>query len=511
MTPACTIPKRVFNACDPWPLHDRAHSRSAEARALATERPQALMGRAGLAAARLAVAVAPHARRVVVLAGPGNNGGDGLLAAMHLHRLGRTVRVHQVGLTDHLPHDAADALRQAREAGVPVTTDAPDLADADLLVDGLLGLGASRAPVDALAAAIRAANGRGRPILAIDLPSGLDGNTGCVLGTEAVRAIWTLSLLTLKPGLFTAEGRDHAGEVWFDSLGIAVPEAPQAWLGPSAVAPAPGFATRRHNQHKGSFGDVTVVGGAPGMQGAATLAAEAALTAGAGRVYVRLLADGPGLPGPPELMISPPGWLDDASALARATVVCGCGGGVLVARALPRLLQQAGRLVLDADALNAIAGSPDLQAELQARSARGALTVITPHPLEGARLLGSTTSRVQSDRLAAATMLARRFGATVVLKGSGTVVAAPERCPWINASGNAALAAPGTGDVLAGWIGGLWAQQGGGDTEAAWFAARASVWLHGRAADRHAALMPGAAFRPMRAGDLAKRMAESMR
>jgi hydroxyethylthiazole kinase-like uncharacterized protein yjeF len=510
--PAAPSPQRVFAADTPWPLHDAASTRRLEAAALSRSTPHALMARAGLACARLALAVAPHARRITVLAGPGNNGGDGLVAALHLHRRGLDVRVVHLADLQRLPSDAADAWQQASIAGLPMNADLSALADADLLIDGLLGLGATRPPSGPIADAIAAANASGRPILAIDLPSGLSADQGRVLGAQAVRARWTLSLLTLKPGLFTADGRDHAGEVWLDDLGAGcvAAEAASAWLGAWGVAPAPGFAARRHAQHKGSFGDVFVVGGAPGMQGAAWLAARAALTAGAGRVYLSAL--GPDLATPllPELMQRHQVWLADAATLGRATFVCGCGGGAAVASALPALLAHAGRLLLDADALNAIARDPALLAQLRARGAAGHPTVLTPHPLEAARLLGATTAEVQADRLRAANRLATHTGAAVLLKGSGTVIAAPGRAPWINASGHAALAAPGSGDVLAGWIGGLWARQPAVDGDAAWFAARAGAWLHGHAADRHLALRPGSGHLPLRAGDLIDAMAAAL-
>ena len=504
------MPKRVSSAVEPWPLHDVAHTRAIEARALATEPAHELMSRAGQAVARLALAVAPHARRIVVLAGPGNNGGDGLVAALHLHRLGKAVQVLHLADAARLPADATHALQQARAAGVPVAAAEALGDDTDLLIDGLLGLGASRPPDPALALAVSAANASGRPVLAIDLPSGLQADTGSLLGAEAIRATWTLSLLTLKPGLFTATGREQAGEVWFDDLGVPSTTPAQAWLSAAADAPFPGFVARHHSQHKGSFGDLTVVGGADGMQGAALLAAEAALTAGAGRVYVRALSSGPAMPMPPELMRSPPGWLDDPDALRRSTVVCGCGGGGAVADSLPRLLDHAGRLVLDADALNAIAASPALQGQLRARGQRGDTTVLTPHPLEAARLLDSDTAAVQGNRLFAAMRLSERFGVTVVLKGSGTVITAPGRCPWINASGNATLAAPGTGDVLAGWIGGVWARQPDDPADGAWFATRACAWLHGHAADRQVSTQPGSASLPLRAGRLSALMAAAL-
>jgi hydroxyethylthiazole kinase-like uncharacterized protein yjeF len=294
-----------------------------------------------------------------------------------------------------------------------------------------------------------------------------------------VRATQTLTLLTLKPGLCTGAGRDHAGEVWHDTLDVDVSDAPTAWLG-GAVAPPP----RRHAQHKGSFGDVVVIGGARGMGGAALLAGRAAHAAGAGRVFVCPLdTDAPLLDaGRPELMLRPSAWATTPDVLAGATVVCGCGGGDAVRDALDAVTSRAKALLLDADALNAVAADASLRARLRARSARGQPTVLTPHPLEAARLLGHGDARaVQADRLGTAQRLADELAAVVLLKGSGTIVAAPGLVPHINATGNAALATAGTGDVLAGWIGGAWAASA--DADGAWRAALASAWRHGAAAD----------------------------
>ena len=305
-------------------------------------------------------------------------------------------------------------------------------------------------------------------MLAVDLPSGLGSDTGA--GT-AVTASHTLSLLALKPGLFTAHGRDACGQIWIDDLGIAAPPGdPTAWLsGPPAAA------RRAHASHKGSYGDVAVIGGAPGMAGAALLAGSAALHAGAGRVFACMLDGSLGVDvSQPDLMFR--AW--DTLDLGSMAVACGCGGGDVVRSALPKVLSTAGRLVLDADALNAIAADAQLQTLLQARGRRDRPTVLTPHPLEAARLLGCTASHVQADRLHAARELAQRFGCVVVLKGSGTVIASPSHVPFINATGNARLATAGTGDVLAGMIA---AQLACG--KAAEPAAAAAVYLHGLAAD----------------------------
>lgn len=492
------LPRRVTPESGPWPLHDVAASRAAEQAALAASAPHALMSRAGLAVARLALALAPHAGRIVVWAGPGNNGGDGLVAARHLHAAGKRVDVVLVGDTGRRPPDAADALTRARAAGVPLHDGPAALPAADLVIDALLGLGAARAPQGAIAEAIASINAQPAPVLAVDLPSGLHAETGALLGAAAVRARATLSLLTLKPGLFTAEGRDHAGTVWLHTLGVAAGAATAGLVGPSAPPPRP------HASHKGRYGDVLVIGGAPGMAGAAWLAARAALAAGAGRVYASLLDPTAAFDsGRPELMLRPALWQAAPATLQAATVVCGCGGGQAVRAALPPLLSRAGRLVLDADALNAIAADAALPPLLRERAARGLPTLLTPHPLEAARLLGCTAGQVQHDRPAAARRLAAETGAAVLLKGSGSVIAAPDGRWWINPTGNAALASPGTGDVLAGWAGGRWAPGPDAAPEAV---ACAAAWTHGHAADRWAA---GGGTGPLLAAELVDAMRAS--
>ncbi|HEY2189270.1 MAG TPA: NAD(P)H-hydrate dehydratase, partial [Caldimonas sp.] len=452
-------------------LLGRAATRRRESAALTTVAPFTLMARAGDAVARLALAVAPHAEHVVVFAGPGNNGGDGVEAATRLQAMGKRATVLRVGAASAPPADAEQALARATAAGVAIGDWSAGArgaeADADLVIDALLGIGATRAPEGDLAAAIAriaALAARGARVLAVDVPSGLDVDHGQPIGSACVVAHDTLTLIASKPGLFTGSGRDHAGRVWCAPIGVDDDGVePDAWLvgrrDPSCV-----LAPRRQASHKGSFGDVAVVGGALGMAGAAWLAAHAAHAAGAGRVYVDLVRDD-GAPVPhdgfdptrPELMVRP-GWSTGGAAVVQTTtVVCGCGGGDAVRSRLPRLLSLAPRLVLDADALNAIAADPSLAALTAARQARGLATILTPHPLEAARLLAGTAAAVQGDRVGAARELAARYRAVVILKGSGTVIAAGEGVPRINATGNASLASAGTGDVLAGWIGGRWA------------------------------------------------------
>jgi hydroxyethylthiazole kinase-like uncharacterized protein yjeF len=473
------------------PLHDIAASRRLEASAAATLPAHTLMQRAGLAVARLSQALAPHAGRVWLACGPGNNGGDGLEAAMHLQRWGQHPIVTWLGDQARAPEDARASLARAHAEGVRFSDTPPTgLGPDDLCIDALLGIGATRAPQGRMAEWMTAMNSSAAPVLAIDVPSGLNADTGeyapdsiaetgqSVPGEWHIHAQNTLTLLSCKPGLFTAQGRDAAGTVWFDDLGVDGSTEPAcAWTNDT-----PPRTQRAHATHKGSHGDVAVIGGeglsrrGMGMTGAALLAASAALHGGAGRVLVNLFDDGamPLDPEHPELMFR----RFDALNLRQLTVVCGCGGGEAVRAILPQVLSQCPRLVLDADALNAISADTTLQSRLRRRAPRAHCTVLTPHPLEAARLLGCSSAAVQSDRLAAAQLLADRLQSTVVLKGSGTVIASPGETPAVNLTGNARLGTAGTGDVLAGLIG---ARLAAG--LAAFQAASSAVYQHGALAD----------------------------
>ena len=461
------------------PLHGVEPTRRIEQAAAQMLPPHSLMQRAGLAVARLALAIAPHAQRIWIACGPGNNGGDGLEAAIHLHCWGKTVVVTWLGQAESAPADTLAARLRLQHAGVEVEA-APN-GDFDLCIDALLGIGSEqREPQGLMADWIRKIKASRAPVLSVDLPTGLHADTGQTTDLQ-VRASHTLSLLTLKPGLFTAQGRDAAGMVWYDTLGLDSNALTQCE--PTAYLNAkPTEMIRPHASHKGSFGDVAVIGGATGMTGAPLLAATAALHAGAGRVFVGLLDDSALTVDVrhPELMFRPIQTLN----LSAMTVVCGCGGGESVRAFLPDVLSSLAPVVLDADALNEIAADTALQAALRARSTRQALTVLTPHPLEAARLLGQTTLQVQSDRLMAAQALAQRFACTVVLKGSGSIIASPAQISVINPTGNGRLASAGTGDVLAGMVG---TQLAASNT--AFDAACRAVYQHGALAD---AWPPGA-------------------
>ena len=490
-------------------LHGVDASRRLEAVAQAGAPEPSLMERAGFGVARLAMALEPHARSIVVAVGPGNNGGDGLVAARHLHAAGKRVVAVLTRSGDAMPPDARRAFDAARDAGVPMCDAWPEGSDQpSLVIDALLGIGAQGQPRGRLAEAWRSVEACLAPRLAVDVPSGLDADRGTPIEGGVLAARDTLTLLSVKPGLFMAQGRDTCGRIWFDDLGVdSSAIEPTARLAGCSLE-EPLAASRRHAQHKGSFGDVAVVGGARGMSGALLLAARAALAAGAGRVYAVPLDAAEAVPVAPELMWRDAALLTDRAWLAQATIVAGCGGGPRIREVLAPLLSIAPRLVIDADGLNAIADDPLLARLAARRAAEGLATVITPHPLEAGRLLGEPDARaIQADRIGSARRLAQRDGAIVVLKGSGTVIDDGIAPPWVNPSGNALLATAGTGDVLAGWIGGLWSSRRHAiDNRAALAALVArAVWQHGSAADR--ALEEGRRVLP--AGELIEALSQA--
>jgi len=453
-----------LNADCAWPLHGRDSIRALEA-LLQLRSVTPLMQQAGLVTAQLALAMAPHAQQIWVAAGPGNNGGDGLEAAMHLHQWGKSVHVSMTTPANALPSDAQAAWQRAHAAGVPMTHELPSdglksLGPQDLIIDTLLGIGATRRLQGDMIHWVQAINQSEAVVLAVDVPTGLDADSGQFLGQspdfECVTANHTLTFIAAKPGLFMGHGRDLCGQIWLANLGFTDSTggpAPAAWLNPIT-----GSQEKSHASHKGSHGDVAVIGGEAdrhgmGMTGAALLAATAALHAGAGRVILSLLSGQATLTATPDLMQRSWQSLD----LERMHVVCGCGGGASVKAVLPAVLSRSMQLVLDADGLNAVSQDTDLQALLRQRT-QARPTVITPHPLEAARLLSTSTTQVQNNRLKAAQNLVDLFQCTVVLKGSGTVIATPAQTPRINHSGNGRLATGGTGDVLAGLIGARMAQ-----------------------------------------------------
>jgi hydroxyethylthiazole kinase-like uncharacterized protein yjeF len=492
----------------PLPLYTVAQIKAIETASMAELAPHTLMGRAGQAAAQFILERLPSGflhpgPRVWLAAGPGNNGGDALASATELHLRGVAVEV-LLG-AEPTTEDALWALQRAKWAGVPIKSEWPAHhpgGDAVWYVDGLFGIGLTR-PLEGvfatLARYLSAHRQQGGQVLALDVPSGLNSDTGLALDPEhQVQASHTLSFIGAKPGLYTCSGRDYAGSVWVAPLGLDAAtihqvgrrsdSAADADAAPGVIADdlqqvlnAPGlFAAqlphRKFATHKGSFGSLAVIGGDDGMVGAPILAARAALYAGAGKVHLILMSQsGPVYDPPhPELMIHTLGSFD-WSTMSALAVGPGMGQSRRAKDLLHEILQVAMPKVLDADALNLIATHRDLAALLQQH---GSEVVLTPHPLECARLLGIDAAEVQQDRIRAARELAKQYACVVVLKGSGTVIATASGDVTVNPTGNAGLATGGTGDVLGGLLGALLAQ---GCT--AYVAAQAAVYLHGLAAD----------------------------
>ena len=471
-------------ALAPVPLYGVAAIRRIEHAALAQLPAFTLMSRAGTVAARW-LACPPPAGPRRSGAGPANPGGAGRGAPTQLHRAGRAVQVWLAADPQRLPADAATAWQQAQAAGVPSSVmaevdpaqDAHWPAGTAAIVDGLLGIGLNRPADGRMAWWIAQLNRGALPVFALDIPSGLCADTGA--GAPAVHARRTLTFIAAKPGLLTLDGRDCAGAVEIAPIGLDYPprETPQGLVnGPALFGAA--LPRRRHASNKGTHGALAVIGGNLGMTGAPLLGARAAQWLGAGKVHIGFLAQPAPLLDPlhPELMLHPV----DALALASMSALVigpGMGTDINARQQFARLLQATTHpLVLDADALNLLASDPALAGAL---ATRGAATVMTPHPLEAARLMGVPVAEIQRDRPAAAAALAAQWQAVVVLKGSGSVIAAPDGSPCtLNPTGNAALASAGTGDVLAGMLGALLAQG-----MAPLAAAQAAVWIHGRAAD----------------------------
>lgn len=466
------------------PLYDVDTIRRIENAAFARLPSFELMSRAGSAAAKWLAGHVPQGM-LLFLAGPGNNGGDALVAAMRLHQAGRKVEVWLAGDPARMPADATRAWQEATAAGVPMQAMPANVAWPEgitAIVDGLLGIGLNRAAGGNIAVWIDRLAQAPAPVFALDIPSGLFADTGA--GEPAVRACRTLTFLGAKPGLLTLDGRDCAGVVDIAPLGLDYPpaEAPRAWVnGPALFRHA--LPTRRHATNKGTFGSLAIIGGSTGMTGAPLLGARAAQFLGAGKVHIGFLAPSAPAVDPihPELMLHPLAGLS-LDAMSALVIGPGMGTDPGACKALAQIIEDAAlapsppSLVLDADALNLLSSEAGLAGTL---AASGLPRIMTPHPLEAARLLGSTVAVVQRDRLAAAKALAARWQAIVVLKGSGSVIASPGiAASTINPTGNAALASAGTGDVLAGMAGALLAQ-GMPPLEAA----QAAVWMHGRAAD----------------------------
>lgn len=441
-----------------------------------------LMRRAGTAAFDLLYERWPAAQRILVLCGPGNNGGDGYVVARLAHEAGMQVQLVQVGDAEKLGADARQCRDDWESCGGECDVFERIARDVDVIVDALLGIGLQRAPSGEFARVIEAVNVHHARVLAVDVPSGLDADSGAAPGL-AVRADVTLSFIGLKRGLFTGDAVDLAGDVRFDALEVPARVYASQILSARRIAydkQQQLLSPRRRSAHKGHFGHVLVVGGDQGFGGAALLAAEAAARCGAGLVSVATRsAHVPGfLAARPELMVHACDHSQPLEALLQqaSVVVLGPGlGRAAWGREMFAMVMASHRpMVVDADALNQLA-----EAGMGAREN----WVLTPHPGEAGRLLQTCVADLQADRFAAAQALQQRYGGTLVLKGAGTLVqGSGPNPPALCNAGNPGMASGGMGDVLSGVIGALLAQ-GFLPTEAA----ELGVCLHAAAADSAAA------------------------
>ena len=442
---------------------------------------ETLMERAGKAAWETLERLWPGAERILVLAGTGNNGGDGFVVARLALQAGRKVQVLQLGDRERIAGDArANALKYAALSGDWRPFDGRLPENADLVVDAVFGTGLEREVTGPWGEAITAIERHRAPVLALDLPSGLHADTGAILGC-AVRADATVTFIGLKQGMFTGEGPACCGEITFDALDVPARVYGHLILSARRIDWArqrdllqPRVATA----HKGHFGHVLVVGGDRGMGGAARLAAEAALRTGAGLVSLATRQEhlAPVLATRPEIMAHGVEGAKELEPLLRNCTQVAVGPGLgrsAWGRELFQAVLASGRpLVVDADALNLLAEAPQRREDW----------VITPHPGEAARLLGSCAFEVQSDRFAAARQLQGRYGGVAVLKGAGTVIdSGGERRPAVCSDGNPGMASGGMGDVLTGVVAGFLAQ--GFETP---MAAELAVCLHAAAGDKAA-------------------------
>lgn len=466
----------MYTCAENSPVYLTAEIRELERMAAAMLAPPGLMERAGRAAAELARTLLAEGR-ILVLAGPGNNGGDAFVVARHLRQWGYTIDLVFAGDRTKLAADALAASQCWIDGGGSLLDDIPEDLEWDLVIDGLFGIGLQRDISGRFADLVLAVNRMAAPVLALDMPSGLSSDSGRIRG-RAINADHTVTFIAIKPGLLTGDGPDCCGRIHVCDLGIdcsALMPAHGAVIGDHILRVA--LPARRANSHKGDYGSVGIIGGAAGMLGAALLASRAALHLGAGRVYTGLLdSAAPGIDLlQPELMLRA---CRDVAAIANLNCLAvGPGLGTSAQAAECVRIALAGKLplVLDADALNLIAGDSAMQDQLRAHANE---IVLTPHPAEAARLLGTTTAAIQADRVAAALEIAKKLSAYVVIKGAGSVCASPEGRWFISNSGNPGMASAGMGDVLTGMIAAMIAQGASAQT-----ALLAGVHLHGAAGD----------------------------
>lgn len=437
-----------------------------------------LMKRAGEAALRYLRTRWPTSHRIVIVCGGGNNGGDGYVLARFAQAAGLTVTVLAAVPVDSLRNDARQAWDDFRSSGGQVKPfSAGLLQEGEVIADALLGTGLKGPVREDLASVIAKINSCGRPVFALDVPSGLDSDSGVPLG-ETVRADCTVTFVGLKTGLFIGDGPEFAGTVYFDDLEIEPPsessfEPKLERIMDTEILRA--LPRRRRSSNKGDFGRVLIVGSGPGMPGAARLAGEACLRVGAGLVTVGVWPENVAAisAGRPELIcLGIENGAELQEAVERANVLAigpGLGKSQWARAALAAVLNSSKPLVVDADALNLVAETAAVGRDNW---------ILTPHPGEAGRLLGIATDDVQNDRLTALERLIDRYRGTIVLKGAGTLVGTAGRTPGLCERGNPGMATAGTGDVLTGAIAGILAQCH--DTA---LAARVGVLVHAMAGD----------------------------
>ena len=485
----------------PIALYSTAQVRALDAYAIEQLRIPAytLMKRAGEGALRCLRTRWPMAHRIVIVCGAGNNGGDGYVLARFAQAAGLTVTALSAAEPQQLTGAARQAYEDLHSSGVIVTPfAAAQLAAGEVIVDALLGTGLTGSVRPALLPVIRAINAAGRPVFALDVPSGLDADAGTVAG-DAVRAEATVTFVGLKTGLFVGDGPEFAGTVFFDDLELSAAAPPEIVPRLTRIVEAEiaqALPRRPRASNKGDFGRVLIVGSGIGMPGAARLAGESCLRVGAGLVTVAVAPENVAsiAAGRPELIcvgVSTAASLDEP--LERADLIAvgpGLGRSAWARNALQAVLATPKPLVIDADALNLLAED----GKVAARD-----WVLTPHPGEAGRLLGVSAQEIQRDRLAALDRLLERYaGAVVVLKGAGTLVGAPRQIPGLCERGNPGMATAGTGDVLTGAITGILAQ-----CRDPWAAARAGVMVHAMAGD---AAARGGGERGVLASDLMREL-----
>lgn len=438
---------------------------------------QVLMARAGKAALDFMLRKWPHVKRIALFCGAGNNGGDGYTLAELACERGLLVTVYQVGDHGNLKNEARTAYEQCKKASVSIQkfNDKADLQHPDLIVDAIGGIGVRDALREEVVTALDAIRRTHAPVFAIDLPTGIDADTGQVLGT-AIKASATITFIGLKLGMMTGSGTSYTGELILNDLQLPLdlfsyvePVAEKLQMHSFQHYLKP----RLRDWHKGLSGHVLVMGGVSGFEGAARMAGMAAMRVGAGLASIATdVHSVHGMTEWPELMCHGVGGIEALKSLFdKADVIIigpGLGQSAWAKSMWEAAIQQDAWLVVDADGLNLLAQAPQMRDNW----------ILTPHPGEAARLLGETLQIVQHDRLNAAKEIARRYGGTAVLKGAGTIVVSPNTLPGVCDKGNPGMATAGMGDILSGVIGGLLAQ-GIPPGEAA----RLGVLLHAAAGD----------------------------